>query len=96
MSLWAYIVPLMMSEGGVAAMTWTMNCLHKCSGFLMTPTLDEETVIVQEDQAEGLGLLYQGLYTYKKAFKAPPEYPINSNTVILEMSHYCTCVTQAD
>ena len=39
MSLWAYIVPLVMSEGGVAATTRMMNCLHKCSEFLMTPTL---------------------------------------------------------
>ena len=39
MPLWAYIVPLVMSEGGVAATTRMMNCLHKCSEFLMTPTL---------------------------------------------------------
>ena len=29
-------------------------------------------VIIQEDQAEGLGLLYQGLYTIVEGFEAPP------------------------
>ena len=31
--------------------------------------------MVQEDLAEGLGLLYKGLYTFDEGFKALPKVP---------------------
>ena len=37
-----------------------------------TPLYRMKMVMVQEDQAEGLGLLYYGLYTIVKGFQAPP------------------------
>ena len=38
----------------------------------MTPLYRAKTVMVQGDQAEELGLLYEGLYTVDKGFQAPP------------------------
>ena len=34
-------------------------------------------VIVQEDQAKGLGLQYEGTYTKEEGFEAPPECIVN-------------------
>ena len=46
-------------------------------------------VMVQEDQATGLGHIHQGLYTKEEGFEASPESIVNPNTWILGMSQYC-------
>ena len=40
-------------------------------------------VMAQEDQAAGLGCVYNGLYTSEEGFEAPPESIVNPNTGIL-------------
>ena len=40
MFLLFYLVVLMRSEGGDRPTRMTTSCLHKCSEFLMTPTLN--------------------------------------------------------
>ena len=49
-------------------------------------------VMVQEDQAEGLGLLYYSLYTVDEGFQAPPEHTVNPNTWVLVMTHPGTMI----
>ena len=49
-------------------------------------------VMVQEDQTEGLGLLYYGLYTAVKGFQAPPKSTTNPNTNVLGMTHPNTTI----
>ena len=47
---------------------------------------------VQEDQAEGLGPLYQGLYTVDEGFQAPFKHTMNPKTAILVVTHPNTTI----